>query len=263
MIWISNPIDSSSMDDPNGCLSALRNLIKNPEDIARFDFVMGVAENEVAGDIINSRDHDAVRHRYDSESCSLLVRWAWSRGVNDIRWMAGAEDAVFEAARKVGRRYVPDPPLIQTANVRMKIARLAVAFAVRTFSTDKKGKKVQVRKEHVESAVEFLDTIYSSDVMGYARHSARIRDNEIEARNSKEKCRKYLEAEPALFDVLQGIGGQTFRPRDFEEQGGLDHDESKLVVRQLLGWKMISRGSQGRLKFRPVLNQLLKEMEDG
>lgn len=264
MIWISNPINSrQSMEhSPNGCLKALRSLVKNPEDIARFDFVVAVSEGEVDNDLINSREHVSVRHRYDSDSCALLIKWAWSRTKDQIKWMDGAEDAVYEAAKDVGRRYVADPPLIQVANVRMKIARLAVAFAARTFSTGSKGENILVRKSHVQSAVDFLDTIYGSDIMGYARHSQRIREQENEARRSKDACRKYLKESPALFDVLQGIGGTTFRPRDFEEQGGLDREEANAVVKQLLQWKMIARGSQGRMEFQPVLNQLLKEMED-
>jgi hypothetical protein len=46
------------------------------------------------------------------------------------------EAKVFDAANEMGKLYIEDPPLIQAANVRIKIARVAVALAARTFSTD-------------------------------------------------------------------------------------------------------------------------------
>jgi hypothetical protein len=52
------------------------------------------------------------------------------------RWRRGGG---LRAANDLGSRYVEDPPLIQAANVREKVARLAVALAARLFSTDERG----------------------------------------------------------------------------------------------------------------------------
>lgn len=263
IIWISNPNDRARLSDsPDGSLNALRRLVRNPEDIARYDFMMAVANNEVDAGVINSIDHKKVAHRYNSESCAALVMWAWSRRVEDIRWAPGAEEQVIRAAADLGARYVADPPLIQAENVRIKVARLAVAFAARTFSTNAKGELLIVRKQHVEAAVEFLDAIYSTDAMGYAQYSRRVIKNEQAAKDNMKECRKYLKNNPDLLDVLRGIGGTTFRGRDFEEQAALDRDAANIVVRKLIGWKMIRRLESGRMKVEAGLNRILKELEE-
>lgn len=166
------------------------------------------------------------------------------------------------AAASLGKQYVADPPLIQAENVRIKIARLAVAFAARTFSTNARGELLIVRKAHVDAAVEFLNTIYATDAMGYQQYSRRMNRNIETARSHTKACRKYLRNNPELLDVLRGIGGTTFRPRDFEEQAALDRDSANMVVRKLVEWKMIRRLESGRMRIEPGLSRLLKEMDD-
>jgi hypothetical protein len=169
---------------------------------------------------------------------------------------------VIRAAADLGSRYVADPPLIQAENIRIKIARLAVAFAARTFSTNARGELLIVRKQHVAAAVEFLDTVYGTDAMGYQQYSKRVLKNLNTAQANMKHCRKYLRNNPDLLDVLRGIGGTTFRPRDFEEQAAIDRDSANMVVRKLVEWKMIRRLESGRMKIEPGLNKLLKELED-
>lgn len=263
LIWISNPIDRARLSDsPDGALNSLRRLVRNPEDIARYDYVMAVANNEVDAAVINSIDHVKVPHRYNKESCSALVMWAWSRKADQVRWAPGAEEAVVRAAADLGSRYVADPPLIQAENIRIKLARIAVAFAARTFSTNAKAELLIVRKAHVQAAVEFLDMIYGTDAMGYQQYSKRVLRNIETANVNMKHCRKYLKNNPELLDVLRGIGGTTFRPRDFEEQAALDRDSANMVVRKLVEWKMIRRLESGRMRIEAGLSKLLKEMED-
>jgi len=119
-----------------------------------------------------------------------------------------------------------------------------------------------VRKSHVQAAVEFLDRVYSTDAMGYQQYSRRVLRNEATATGFMKQCRKYLKNNPELLDVLRGIGGTTFRPRDFEEQAAMDRDSANMVVRKLVEWKMIRRLESGRMKIEPGLNRILKEMEE-
>jgi hypothetical protein len=264
LVWISNPVDRGRLSDsPDGALNALRRLVRNPEDIARYDFMMSVANNEVDAKVINSIDHKKVTHRYNQESCSALVMWAWSRKSDQVRWAPGAEEAVVRAAADLGSRYVADPPLIQAENVRIKVARIAVAFAARTFSTNARGELLIVRKQHVRAAVEFLDAVYGTDAMGYTQYSKRSIRNQEHAVAFTKECRTYLKNNPDLLDVLRGIGGTTFRPRDFEEQAALDKDAANVVVRKLIGWKMIRRLESGRMRIEAGLSKILKELEDG
>jgi hypothetical protein len=161
----------------------------------------------------------------------------------------------------VGSRYVSDPPLVQIENVRIKIARLAVAFAARTFSTTKSGEIIVVKREHVRSAVEFLDLVYGTQAMGYAAHSRKVATDRKRAEKSKTLARNYLKNNPHLIDVLQAVGASTFRPRDFEEIGGVDKHEANEITTRFLGWRMINRGNSGRMRLEPALVALLRELE--
>jgi hypothetical protein len=262
IIWLSNPLDDRRLSETSGsALSAIKQLIRNPEDIARFDFAMAVANNEVPSSVINSSRRHKTPHRFNADMCRELVMWAWSRRADQVRWGKNAEEAVFAAAEDIGSRYVPDPPLVQIENIRMKVARIAVALAARTFSASKDGESIVVKIAHVKSAVQFLDSVYGTEAMGYKQHSAKTADNRKRAQKSLEAAREYLQKNPQLIDVLQAVGATSFRPRDFEEIGGVDRSEANVITTKFLGWRMINRGSGGRMKMEPALVQLLREME--
>lgn len=264
LIWISNPPDGRSLREVNGGgVEIIQQLVRNPEDIARFDFAMSAASSDVDSDVINSVHHSDVPHRFTDELCSALVMWAWSRKAEQVFWMEGVEEAVVEAAKEFGRRYVPDPPLVQEANVRMKLARIAVALAARTFSTDRSGELVVVKRDHVEGAVEFLDMLYGMESFGYMRQSRRVIIARTRAEEYSNECKRYLkEHKDDVLHTLLMASDNTFRTRDFEEMGAMDRIDAQVAVRTLLGWRMIRRLSKGMLRMEPALIELIRMFED-
>jgi hypothetical protein len=170
LIWIGNPRNARMSDYTYG-VQAIRPLIGNAEDIARFDLAMSVASSDIKAEDIN-RAHEVGPQKYSREACQALVRWAWSRQPEQVVWAEGAEESVFRAALDLGKRYTEDPPLIQAANVREKVARIAVALAARLFSTDERGETLIVRRAHVQGAVAFLDRLYSMKGFGYRERSS-------------------------------------------------------------------------------------------
>lgn len=264
LIWISNPPDGRALREINGGgMEVIRQLVTNPEDIARFDYAMSAASADVNTDLINSTKHEDVVHRFTDDLCSKLVLWAWSRKAEQVFWMEGVEGAVVEAAREMGRRYVPDPPLVQVENVRMKLARIAVALAARTFSTDRSGDLVIVKHQHVDDAVRFLDMLYGHESFGYLRHSRRQLTARRRAEENQRETREYLdEHKDDVRHTLLSVGGNFFKTRDFEEIGAMDRVEAQVAVRDLLEMKMIRRLSKGMMRMEPALIELLREVED-
>src|SRR5690349_14284970 len=48
LVWISNPVDGRAMDEHGtGAIEAIKALVKNPEDIARFDIAISAARADV------------------------------------------------------------------------------------------------------------------------------------------------------------------------------------------------------------------------
>lgn len=263
LIWISNPPDGRTVKEMSkGAIESIQQLIPNPEDIARFDIAMSAASEDVDSSLINSSQHAQVKHVYTQDLCSALVSWAWSRRIEDVTWKPGVEDLVLKTAEIIGHSYIPEPPLIQPENVRVKLARLAVAIACRVFSTDKTGEKVVVRKEHVEAASEFLDAIYGMKSFGYKDFSVKTIRNRQRAEANVQATRKYLiNNEDVLRALLACLGGD-FKVRDFEDFAGMTRDEAQVAVQDLMKLRNLRRMSKGYIRMENSLVHILKELED-
>lgn len=262
LIWIANPADGRKLDElSNGAIDAIKGLAKNPEDVARFDFAMAVASNEVDSATINSDTPPQVPHRYTEKLCSDLVVWAWSRSVDQIVWQEGVETLVLEKAQMLGQRYITEPPLIQVENVRLKIARLAVAIAARLFSSDTTGECLVVKAEHVDAAVRLLDRFYKMPSMGYANHSARVLRDRKKAQDNQEFIMDYLRQRPEVFEVLQSVGGDPFKLRDFEEFAAMSRLEAQEIVTVLKRHKMVRQMAKGYMRAEPGMIEAVKRLE--
>jgi hypothetical protein len=263
LIWIGNPADGSSLaDNPDLGIHAMRTLVPANEDIARFDFVTAAQKGEVADDIINSGFNEALDPKYSGEACERLIKWVWSLGRDQIWVSKEAASAAIAAASDLGSRYVSDPPLIQSENVRYKVLRIAAALAARTFSRDKRG-RLAVKSEHVKSAVAFLDMVYSQESIGYARKSRRAilaKARALERRNATKAMLKMNEE--SILHTLRSVGGRTFRQADFKMMGGMSDEEALAAVQKLLSWSMVQIKSRGDISMDAQLVSILREIED-
>jgi 5S rRNA maturation endonuclease (ribonuclease M5) len=263
LIWIANPADGRKLDElSNGAIDAIKGLAKNPEDVARFDFAMAVASNEVDSATINADTPPTVPHRYTEKLCADLVTWAWSRTVDQVLWQDGVETLVLAQAQSLGQRYITEPPLIQVENVRLKIARLAVAIAARLFSSDTTGECIVVKAEHVEAAVKLLDRFYKMPSMGYANHSARVLRDRQKAREHREFILDYLRQRTEVFEVLQSVGGDPFKLRDFEEFAAMSRLEAQEIVQVLKRHRMVRQMAKGYMRAEPGLIECVKKLEE-
>lgn len=256
LIWLGNPRNASMGDFTYG-VQAIAPLIGNPEDIARFDLAMCVRAGEVSAEEIN-QSHALGRFSYNSEVCSALVRWVWSRKPDQVKWAAGAEQAVYAAATQLGERYVEDPPLVQVANVRIKVARMAVALAARLFSTDRTHTCIVVRREHVVDAVKFLDILYGMPSFGYAERSKEAIQDREEGREQYDEVKGFLRTQHGLAKFLRGAG--TFRRQDLEEILNIDRAEANAVINNLWANRMV-RKEKGDVRVLSVLHDLLREVK--
>lgn len=263
LIWISNPADGSSLEDnPELGIHALRTVVPNNEDIARFDFVAAAQKGEVDDSIINSGFAESSDPAYSEEDCERLIKWVWSLSRDKIFVSSQAAEAAISAAQDLGSRYVSDPPLIQSENVRYKVLRIAAALAARTFSIDKRG-RLLVKASHVKSAVEFLDMLYSQESIGYARRSRRVILSKERAADRRNACVMMLKANPeTILHSLRMVGGRTFRQTDFVVMGGMSAEEAQSAVRKLLEWRMVSMKSRGDISMDAQLVSILRQLDD-
>lgn len=257
-IWMGNPPQSTMAHFTYG-VDAFKAIINTPEDIARFDLAMAVATGDVPEDEINRPIETKGELRYTSEACHTMLMWAWTRKPDQVIWARGAEDEVFKLASEMGKRYIEEPPLVQAANIRIKIARVAVAIAARTFSTDKTHECIVVTKEHVQDAVAFMDRIYEMTTFGYAERSRERLSDFQEAMDNREEVRKFLLERRGLAKFLRS---QTkFRRQDLEEVLNYDKDMANATIARLWNARMVRKVGTADIFVEPVLHGLLREVK--
>lgn len=263
LIWITNPADGSMLGElPDLGISALRSVVPNNEDIARFDFVASAQKGEVADDVINASFAEASDPAYNSEMSEKLIKWIWSLGRENVTITKEAAEYAIKAAQDLGSRYIADPPMIQSENVRFKVLRIAAAIAARTFSIGKND-RLLVKSAHVRDAVAFLDELYSQESIGYARRSRRVISSEKKARERKFATKQLLEErKDDILHTLQLVGGKVFRQGDLRQLGGISEQEAPLITRKLLEWRMIQSRSRGEFAMAQPLMEILRELED-
>jgi hypothetical protein len=263
LAWIMNPADGSMLkDNQDAGMGALRTVVPNAEDIARFDFVVAAANTDVDASTINAGFGERHDPGYSSEECETLVKWVWSLTRDQINVTAAAAAAATNSALDLGKRYVSDPPFIQAENVRFKLLRIAAALAARTFSVDDSD-RLLVEARHVDDAVEFLDSIYEQESLGYARMSRRVISTRERALEKKNRCRDYLrEHEHDVLSTLRMLGGNVFRAKDFEEFGLMEKTEAKEVVNTFLKWGVAHRKTRGDVGMDAVLIDVIRELDD-
>lgn len=256
LIWLGNPRNGRMSDFTYG-VQAIRPLIGNPEDIARFDLAMSVASGDVRADDINRR-REPGEQRYSREAAALLLRWVWSRTPEQVSWDEGATEAVYAAANALGRRYVEDPPLVQAANAREKVARLAVAIAARLFSTDTRAERIIVKRAHVRAAVQFIDRLYNMPGFGYAERSREIIEDARAAKRPEnvKAARLALKRNRGLARFLRSQG--KFRRQDLEEIMNIDREEANAIISELVELRMVYK-DKGDVRLSPTLHKLLRE----
>src|SRR5690606_29161874 len=127
LLWLGNPRSAAGamprvVADYNYGVEAVRGLVGAAEDVARLDDVFIVAKDEVASDLVNRHHEASGPLRYTSEACRNLVMWAWSRRPEHVRFDPAATSLTLRAALDLGRKFTPKLGLIQSEDVRFKIA---------------------------------------------------------------------------------------------------------------------------------------------
>ena len=164
MLWLSNPrvqqngTSKDIREYPSG-VDVMLDLVGSDEDIARFDFCMLIVRQEGAS--FSPLEKPTVQP-FPSELYRNLIYWIWSRSEDQIVFTASCEDYLIQQANQLNQMY---DSRIKFFGVEAwkKLARIAVACAGATFSTDD-GTNVIVTREHIDWAAEFLRRCYDNDL---------------------------------------------------------------------------------------------------
>jgi len=257
LMMMSNTRDGQPLGAYNSGVEAIRSVFSHAEDVRRLEFAICVATGEVSTEELN-RERDSVTQVYTTEVCRDLILWAWSRAPEDVLFADDVEELILQESVTLSTKYSASIPLVEPADMRLKLARLSVSCACRCFSSDEEG-RVIVKPEHVRFIVDFLGQCYDSSYMSYDTYSERAErettfsDGEFEG--AIEEFTKFPNWGEAV-DVLMSIGN-PFRGYELGEQLGLDPWDVRGVIHFLSKYRMIQTLPAGYRKLAK-LNAFLK-----
>lgn len=257
LLWMGNP-RSATMSDFTFGVQAIPQIIGNNEDVARFDIGMAVADGDVPHSQINQHREVTGQMLYSAEACQVRLLWAWSRTADQIVWEKGSETLVFEKAGWMGDNYHSNPPLVQAANVRIKIARLAVAMALATASCSEDGEECIVTQRHVEDATAFMDRIYSMSGFGY-REMSSVRIADVRSTDlTRDEALDYLNANRTN-GLVKFIGERSdgFRREDMETVLNMGREEVVARINKLWSLRVVTSKS-GEIELSKLGHELVR-----
>lgn len=163
MITISNPIAygtnlSQLASYPNG-IEPLNELIRSPEDIARYDAFMLITQRELI-DPNKNRLREALK--IDEACYKTKSKWVKSLKAENVVISPELGSYIFEQSLKLNEMFACGFPVFGS-ETNKKIARMSSALACMLCSTVD-YENIIVTKEHVDVIVSFLINIYDNNV---------------------------------------------------------------------------------------------------
>jgi hypothetical protein len=227
-------------------IQAIPEVIQYPDGIARFDYALVVSDTEVATVDINVR-RGTLPEMYNQEDEQFLVLWTWSRQQEDIEFTEKALDAIYDLATRIAGSYISDIPLIQGTNVRIKLAKIAIAFAARLYSNKNEGRTLLVEAVHVECAYIFLNLIYKKPVSGYYTMSQLSKSLQaMYSEKDMDSINAYLSSFTANKVELCKcmLNNNVLTVRDIAEHLNFSPEIAQEIISRLLKANMISKKFQ-------------------
>lgn len=263
VIYLSNARNGKKLNFETYGVNAVLKLFGKAEDVRRLDLVLGVASGDVEEELINAPVDmmPEVLHTYDSDLCNTRVLWAWSRKPENIQFDKDAVTAILNHATVMGKKYSSAVPVVEAADQRIKIARLAIGCAACVFSTID-GENLIVKREHVDYVVEFMYKSYNSKALGYDKLSDVEKVNSDSSDdNLGDIIKKFLQL--PLMDhnetVRQLYQLPYFSRNTLEDYTGLPRDDMKLLLKFLTNNHLVER-VRGDYRRFPLGNEFLEKL---
>lgn len=236
-------------------VESLKDIFNN-EDIRRFDFAVFMRATDVDPELYNQQ-LPTYPKLITSETLKNNVLFAWSRGPEHVSFDAAATDKILEAATELSKIYgnATDVPLVSPSDQRNKIARLAVALAALTHSTDESGERLIVWPGHVDFILTYLKGIYNAPGCGlnyYARLCVKEEELDAEKFDTLTKQLRGLDTLKGASKYMEFVTlfaqQKYLRLGDVEAMLSVEKEEAKAIVNLCARLRMLIMTSGGYKK---------------
>ena len=263
-IYISNPRNGRQLNSETYGVNAVFKLFGKAEDVRRLDLAVSVASGDLDPSLVNKalKDLPKVPHVYTSDACNARVLWAWSRRPENVIITEEATQHILDKATEMGAFYTSQVPLVEAADQRIKIARLAISTACCVVSTDDSFENVIVKPEHVDFVVDFMNEVYRAKSFSYDKLSEQAQATSDTSDNNISKLRVSFLA-LSLMDVneMAEILYQLpyFSRATLEDYTGLVKDDLKMLLKFLTTQHLVEK-SRGDYRRLPLGTQLFENL---
>ena len=259
LIMITNPPSGVKLDDYTYPILAVNDFARSRQDIARFDYVV-----VVKGDVSSIKVPDRPL-KHDVDAYANLVRFAWALAEKDIIYTFDM-DTLLSYCDALAKDYVSEIPLIERNSIYEKLLRIATAAAVRTFSYNIAEGKLVVGIEHLQFAVDFLNTLYGDERNGYRQFSRDIiAESESHDINDIVSALTLLLKPDAVMEKMKYL--TTFTKNEvFDIVSGSREDFDAffaMMIRNNLIKRLASGYYTKTAKFTQVMTEALKRVKGG
>ena len=228
-----------------------KDLIGTAEDIARYDMVFILGETGETSDPLYDPPEP-----YPEYVLRDLIRWTWSRTAQQIKFISNSDRLIRDLANDLNTTYPLHIKLFGTECWK-KLARLSIAAACYTVSTDDTYENVLVTPEHVQWAYEFYKKIYDNDTFKLKAvvelHKAQSEPNAEDTAKLQDFFIKYKPALTKLYTQSK------MDKKTFKELANIDDRDFAPLVRTLIARDFVNSDREMMyvtMKYKETFKQL-------
>ena len=259
MITISNPISESGnmmtlSSFPNG-IEPLNELIKSPEDIARYDafFLLPRVEN-LTNPFSSEID---TNYKIDNKHYQHKSRWIKSLNENNVIIDNDLGKYIFEKSIELNELFECSFSLFGSETDK-KVARMSAALACMLCNTND-YKTIQVTREHVDYIIKFLKGIYDNPVFRLKEFATEEKSYNIVVEEDKVQLESYYPNNVTFIDFLANTS--KVNRNELMTVSGLGKDDFSKMFNFLVARKFVKLSKDmvvPTLKFRNTYRTMNK-----
>ena len=237
MITISNPISENNnlmslSNFPNG-IEPINELIKSPEDIARYDAFILVPRVEKLSNPFDTMTNE--EYKIDKESYRHKSKWIKSLTEENVKISDELGSYIFEQSIKLNNMFESSFTLFGSETDK-KIARLSSALACMLCSTND-YKHVIVTKEHVDYIIEFIKHIYDNQIFRLKEFADEEKSYNVVVEEDTRQLEKIYPKNVTFIDFLANTS--KVNRNELQTVSGLNRDEFTKIFNLLVSRKFI------------------------
>lgn len=265
-LWIANPRPIgtgakyaprfSSVEHP---VLLVKQLITTPEDLRRFDIILGFTSPKDNMDEKYRNYH--VKHIYKDYLLRRLLDITWAKTAKDIDLLPETVDACYEFANKLKDFYVPDFPMVFPAEQHKRMARFGIALAALT--PIRSIERIEVFPEHIEWIYDWLLHLFNNNDLRYADYVKIRTANDKRFVDNRSKIVDKVKSVPEYQKLLFSVVGSTYITYRQLLDSGFSSELTEKILSGFSRMGLLKHSKNGYLKteqFNELLNTEFRDV---